>query len=147
MRADFTLTLLLPPQLVSIGNGSPRPPVPHTDGLTQHVWQLDTPVPSYLYGFAGGPFTHAQQTAGKTLMQYFGPQPFTPESLQKEFAETSDMLAFYFGIEAYPDNIEAARTKYLVLKAAGLDRSLVFPDRDNPTDERSFIQAPRNCGP
>ena len=229
VRASFTLTLLLPPQLVSIGNGSPRPLVQRSDRLSQHVWQLDVPMPSYLYGFAAGPFAQAQETVGQTTLQYFGPQPFTPESLQQVFVETSDMLAFYekrsgvpyplsayrqvllagpaaqemagysvmgvrygnrvlanpesiwlgahemahqwwgngltnqswrhfwlnegiatfmtaaylehrFGVEAYADNIEAARAKYLALKAAGLDRSLVFPNWDAPTAaDRSLV--------
>lgn len=229
VRASFALTLLLPHQLVSIGNGNPHPPVQHLDTLSQHRWQLNTPMPSYLYGFAAGPFAQAQQIAGKTTLQYFGPQPFTTQSLQQVFTESTDMLAFFekrsgvpyplpayrqvllagpaaqemagysvmsvrygnrvlanpqaiwlgahemahqwwgngltnqswrhfwlnegiatfmtaaylehrFGVSAYADNIEAARTKYLAIKAAGQDRSLVFPDWDKPTAaDRSLV--------
>lgn len=230
VRASFALTLLLPARLVSIGNGSPRrAPVQRPDGLVQHVWQLRIPMPSYLYGFAAGPFEQAQQTAGKTTLKYFGPKPFTPQTLQQVFADSADMLAFYeeragvpyplpayrqvlqagpaaqemagyvamgvrygnrvlanpqsiwlgahemahqwwgngvtnrswrhfwlnegiatfmtaaylehrFGVETYADNMEAARAKYLALKEAGLDRSLVFPDWNAPTTaDRSLV--------
>ena len=229
VRARFTLTLALPPNLVSVGNGNPRPPVQRPGRLTEHVWRLDTPMPSYVYGFVAGPFEQVRQTAGKTTLEYFGPQPFTPQSLNQVFADSADMLAFYekrsgipyplpayrqvllagpaaqemagysvmgvrygqrvlanpqaiwlgahemahqwwgngltnrswrhfwlnegiatfmtaaylehrFGVEAYADQIEAARTKYLALKKAGLDRSLVFPDWDKPTAaDRSLV--------
>jgi|JI10StandDraft_1071094.scaffolds.fasta_scaffold71852_4 aminopeptidase N len=229
VRARFTLTLALRPQLVSVGNGNPRPPVQRPGRLTEHVWRLDTPMPSYVYGFAAGPFEQVRQTAGKTTLEYFGPQPFTPQSLNQVFADSADMLAFYekrsgipyplpayrqvllagpaaqemagysvmgvrygqrvlanpqaiwlgahemahqwwgngltnrswrhfwlnegiatfmtaaylehrFGVAAYADQIEAARTKYLALKEAGLDRSLVFPDWDKPSaDDRSLV--------
>ena len=95
VRATFALTLLLPPQLISVGNGSPNVPLPQTDQLTRHIWKLDTAMPSYLYGFAVGPFEQAQQVVGTTTLQYFGPQPFTPKTLLEVFNESADMLAFY----------------------------------------------------
>jgi aminopeptidase N len=53
---------------------------------------------------------------------------------------TAAYLEHRFGVEAYADQIEAARTKYLALKKAGLDRSLVFPDWDKPTAaDRSLV--------
>lgn len=229
VRASFALTLLLPPQLVSVGNGQPAAPIQRPDGLRQHVWRLSQPMPSYLYGFAAGPFAQAQHKAGKTQLEYFGPPPFTAQTLQQVFAESADMLAFFaqragvpyplpayrqvllagpaaqemagysvmgvrygnrvlakpesvwlgahemahqwwgngltnrswrhfwlnegiatfmtaaylehrFGVAAYADNIEAAREKYLEIKAAGQDRSLVFPDWDKPTAaDRSLV--------
>ncbi len=229
VRARFTLTLALPPNLVSVGNGHPRPPAQRPGHLTKHGWQLDMPMPSYLYGFAAGPFDQSRQTAGKTTLEYFGPRPFTPQLLNRVFADSADMLAFYerrsgisyplptyrqvllsgpaaqemagysvmgvrygqrvlanplalwlgahemahqwwgngltnrswrhfwlnegiatfmtaaylehrFGAAAYADQIEAARAKYLALKEAGLDRSLVFADWDKPTAaDRSLV--------
>ena len=53
-------------------------------------------MPSYLYGFAAGPFAQAHATAGKTGLEYFGPSSlFTPAQLQQVFADNADMLAFY----------------------------------------------------
>ena len=53
---------------------------------------------------------------------------------------TPAYLEHRFGVETYADNIEAARTKYLAIKAAGQDRSLVFTDWDNPSaTDRSLV--------
>ncbi|MES2585211.1 MAG: M1 family metallopeptidase, partial [Pseudomonadota bacterium] len=230
VRAPFGLRLLLPPDLVSVGNGSPSPPQRHSDGRRSHNWRLDHAMPSYLYGFAAGPFAQAQAMAGKTRLEYFGPSSqFTPAQLQQVFADSADMLAFFekragvpyplktyrqvllagpaaqemagysvmgvrygkrvldkpeaiwlgahemahqwwgngltnrswrhfwlnegiatfmtaaylehrFGVQTYADNIEAARSKYLAIQAAGQDRSLVFPDWDKPTaTDRSLV--------
>lgn len=230
VRAPFHLRLLLPPDLVSVGNGRPEAPQIRSDAKRSHTWRLDQPMPSYLYGFAAGPFTQAQAMAGKTQLEYFGPSgQFTPAQLEQVFAESADMLAFFekrsgvpyplqayrqvllagpaaqemagysvmgvrygkrvlvkpdavwlgahemahqwwgngvtnrswrhfwlnegvatfmtaaylehrFGVAAYADNIEAARTKYHALKTAGHDRSLVFADWDNPTaTDRSLV--------
>jgi aminopeptidase N len=230
VRASFALTLLLPAQLVSVGNGTQHPAVQGPDGLHRHRWQLETPMPSYLYGFAAGPFAQVKVAADKKHLEVFGPaSQFTPGQLQQVFADSADMLAFYearsgvpyplsayrqvllsgpaaqemagfsvmgirygkrvldnpeaiwlgahemahqwwgngltnrswrhfwlnegiatfmtaaylehrFGAEAYADNIEAARAKYLALKETGLDRSLVFPDWDAPTAaDRSLV--------
>lgn len=95
VRARFTLTLSLPSELVSVGNGVMLGPPDRTGLHTRHTWQLDTPMPSYLYGFAAGPFAQASQKAGATLLEFFGPAPFTPQTLPQVFADTADMLAFY----------------------------------------------------
>lgn len=230
VRAPFHLRLLLPPELVSVGNGSPKATQARADGKRSHSWHLEQPMPSYLYGFAAGPFAQAHAMAGKTRLEYFGPaSQFAPAQLQQVFAESADMLAFFeqrsgvpyplpayrqvllagpaaqemagysvmgvrygkrvldkpeaiwlgahemahqwwgngitnrswrhfwlnegiatfmtaaylehrFGVETYADNIEAARAKYLAIQAAGHDRSLVFPDWDNPTaTDRSLV--------
>ncbi len=230
VRAPFHLTLVLPAGLVSVGNGTPRAPQQRADTKLRHVWRLDQPMPSYLYGFAAGPFAQTQAMAGKTRLEYFGPaSQFTEAQLQQVFADSADMLAFYekrsgvpyplpayrqvllagpaaqevasysvmgvrygkrvldkpdaiwlgahemahqwwgngltnrswrhfwlnegiatfmtaaylehrFGVQTYADNIEAARTKYLAIQAAGQDRSLLFPDWDKPTPtDRSLV--------
>lgn len=230
VRAPLHLRLLLPPDLVSVANGNPQPPQARADGKRLHSWQLDQPMPSYLYGFAAGPFAQAQAKAGKTRLEYFGPaSQFTPAQLQQVFADSADMLVFFeqrsgvpyplaayrqvllagpaaqemagfsvmgvrygkrvldkpeaiwlgahemahqwwgngltnrswrhfwlnegiatfmtaaylehrFGVETYADNVEAARAKYLAIKAAGQDRSLVFPDWDKPSaTDRSLV--------
>ena len=98
VRAPFRLSLLLPPGLVSVGNGEPDVPTVRADGKVVHTWHLQQPMPSYLYGFAAGQFAQAQAQAisGKTSLEYFGPSSlFTPAQLQQVFIDTADMLAFY----------------------------------------------------
>ena len=104
VRASFTLSLILPPELVSVGNGSQHETQGRVDGKTVHRWQLDVPIPSYLYGFAAGRFAQAQQTVGATRLQYVGAPPFNSQTLLQVFADSADMLAFYAGKAgvAYP---------------------------------------------
>lgn len=229
VRASFALTLILPTGMLSVGNGERVGEPARMGALMRHAWRLDTPMPSYLYGFAAGGFAQARQLAGTTSLEFFGPAPFTAQTLPQVFADTADMLAFYadkagvayplpayrqvllmgpaaqemagfsvmgarygtrvlanpqaiwlgaheaahqwwgngvtnrswrhfwlnegiatfmtaaylehrFGAGEYRDQIAAARTKYTALKAAGLDRSLVFPDWDAPTAaDRSLV--------
>lgn len=95
VRTPFSLTLLLPPALQSAGNGV-LDSVQLQGDKVAHVWRLDAPMPSYLYGFAAGRFTQTQESAGNTSLQYFGPANlFTSTTLQQVFADTADMLAFY----------------------------------------------------
>jgi aminopeptidase N len=95
VRASFALALGLPSGVLSVGNGERVSEPTGTDAKVQHVWQLDTPMPSYLYGFAAGRFAQARQIAGATTLEFFGPAPFTPQTLPQVFADTADMLAFY----------------------------------------------------
>ena len=98
VRAPFHLSLLLPPGLVSVGNGTPDAPHVRADGKVLHAWHQLQPIPSYLYGFAAGPFAQAQATtaSGTTRLEYFGPSSlFTPAQLRQMFLDSADMLAFY----------------------------------------------------
>lgn len=96
VRAPFNLTLLLPPALLSVGNGVLDAVQPQGEGKVAHAWRLESPMPSYLYGFAAGPFTQTQESAANTSLQYFGPAHlFSSASLQQVFADSADMLAFY----------------------------------------------------
>lgn len=95
VRASFALSLNLPDGMLSVGNGE-RVGEPRRNGdLVRHAWRLDTPMPSYLYGFAAGHFAQASHSAGTTSLEFFGPAPFTPQTLPQVFADTADMLAFY----------------------------------------------------
>lgn len=96
VRAPFSLTLVLPPALLSAGNGQLDSVQLQGDGKVTHAWRLESPMPSYLYGFVAGNFTQTQESAGKTSLQYFGPSNlFTSASLQQVFADSADMLTFY----------------------------------------------------
>jgi aminopeptidase N len=96
VRAPLRLTLVLPPALLSVGNGVLDSVQLLGKDKLAHVWRLESPMPSYLYGFAAGKFTQTQESAGSTSLQYFGPSNlFTSASLQQVFADSADMLAFY----------------------------------------------------
>ncbi|MBI2751004.1 MAG: M1 family metallopeptidase [Burkholderiales bacterium] len=118
VRASFALALILPNGMLSVGNGERVGELTPNGDLLRHRWRLDTPMPSYLYGFAAGRFAQANQMAGVTTLEYFGPVPFTAQTLPQVFADTADMLAFYAdkaGV-AYP--LPAYRQVLLVGPAA-----------------------------
>lgn len=53
---------------------------------------------------------------------------------------TAAYVEHRFGVREFADQIEAAREKYLEIRSAGLDRSLVFPNWDKPTAaDRSLV--------
>ena len=97
VRAPFALTLVLPQGMVSVGNGVALPTEAVAQGLVRHRWQLDLPQPSYLYGFAAGDFTQAwAHTPQGVVLHHAGPRSlFDADALQRIFADTADMLAFY----------------------------------------------------
>jgi aminopeptidase N len=96
VRTALQLTLKLPPGLVSVANGVPDVPQAQSDGNSLHVWNMTLPMPSYLYGFAAGAFSVAEDVAGTTTLKYYGPSDvFDPSQLQQVFVDSADMLAFF----------------------------------------------------
>lgn len=96
VRARFSLRLILPAEMVSIGNGQAADPGRQRNGKRVDTWRLDQPMPSYLYGFAAGRFTQAESQAGSTRLTYLGPVGlFDEAALQRIFQDTADQLAFY----------------------------------------------------
>lgn len=118
VRASFALTLSLPTGMLSVGNGEEVGEPARMGALMRHAWRLDTPMPSYLYGFAAGRFAQATQRAGPTSLEFFGPAPFTPQTLSQVFADTADMLAFYADKAGMAYPLPAYRQVLLVGPAA-----------------------------
>lgn len=120
VRAPFSLSLLLPSGLVSVGNGQRLDDEPAPAGLVRQRWRLDLPQPSYLYGFAAGDFTQAHaQTPGGISLHYAGPAGlFDADALQRIFADSADMLAFYADKAGLPYPLPAYRQVLLMGPAA-----------------------------
>jgi len=120
VRAPFALTLVLPQGMVSVGNGVALPTEAIADGLERHRWQLDLPQPSYLYGFAAGDFTQAwAHTPQGVVLHHAGPRSlFDADALQRIFADTADMLAFYADKAGVPYPLHTYRQVLLMGPAA-----------------------------
>jgi aminopeptidase N len=95
-RATLTLTLTVPENLKTIGNGTQRK-LSAAAAQTQTVqWSLDQPMPSYLFGFAVGDYLQVTDIQPhKTTLHYFAPKSFTQAQLQQIFVETRSAIAFY----------------------------------------------------
>jgi aminopeptidase N len=97
-RATLDFTLIQPRELELQEVASGRLHGSSTSYVTNKVtkrWVLDRPMPSYLYGFAVGPFAGASEDAGDVLLLYLGPSTLSTEQLARIFISTSDMLAFF----------------------------------------------------
>jgi len=97
-RATLDLTLLLPADDQLQAAASAERVVTHANlvgGRVASRWVLDRPMPSYLYGFAAGPFGGAVEDAGHVVLRYFGPKTLSTEQVARVFIATPDMLAFF----------------------------------------------------
>jgi aminopeptidase N len=227
-RAAFDLTLTLPQDLPAVANGVLRRRELLADGRLRMSWSQQTPMPTYLFGFAAGALRDVT-VPGSITLRYLAPVDLSEAQIRQVFAATPDMLAFYadkagmpypgasytqvlakggvaqemdgfaamgdkyaarvledekkiwlgahelahqwwgngltnrdwthfwlnegiatfmtaaylehrFGRAEYMQNIDNAQRKYEAIRAAGHDKSLVFPNWDKPTaDDRSLV--------
>ena len=92
-RATLDLEVTLPGGLQAIGTGVAQP-VRHAEESATHRWRLRQPMPSYLYGFAAGPFARVQFDANGIHHEWLG-DGFDDAQLRRIFADTPAMLAFF----------------------------------------------------
>lgn len=93
-RATLALALRLPAELRATAVGDVLPSRRLADGRIEHRWQLRAPMPGYVYGFAAGPYRHAQQRHGEIGLHYYS-QDRSEAELQQVFAATGGMLDFF----------------------------------------------------
>jgi aminopeptidase N len=92
-RAALDLSLAVPAGLRAFATGEPRANT--GAGATRRLhWQLATPMPSYVYGFALGPYREATARAGSARLSYASVSR-SPGELQQAFADTPAMLRFF----------------------------------------------------
>lgn len=116
-RATLDLTLIVPAGSVSAANGRHSASRSLGDGREAHRWRLTRDTPSFLYGFAIGPYREWRDARLRPQLRALSIDR-TPEELSAIFAETRGMIAFFqvrAGI-AYPGR---TYTQVLVSKTAG----------------------------
>ena len=84
-KATLRLSVVVPHGLVAIGSGAP-----HGD----REWVLDTPVSTYLFGFAAGRFRSVADVRHGVRLQYYS-DSYSDEDLRAIFRETPDILEFF----------------------------------------------------
>jgi len=90
-RATLELVVTLPAGMKAVGPGlelSPR----HDDPV--YRWRLDTPMPSYLYGFAAGHYNEISQKGSGFTLRYLSTDR-SPRQLQRIFKDSADILQFF----------------------------------------------------
>ena len=93
-RATLRMRLVLPANLANVANGREVARRVLRDGRVEHEWRQDTPVPTYVFGFAAGSFREVTARRGGVRLRYLA-EKLTEAELRRVFRETADMIAFY----------------------------------------------------
>ncbi len=104
-RATLDLTLVLPRGTVVAATGAWRSTGLVAGGRIESRWVLDTPMPSYLFGFAAGPFRELTSTVDGVELRVLATPAFTETEARRVFADTGEMLRFFATAAGrpYPD--------------------------------------------
>ena len=227
-RATLTMVLSTPMGLTHVANGRLGTQNFYPNGMRSTEWNQSIPIPTYIFGFAIGPYKVVTDKKGDVEFRYLATD-FTEAEVRRIFRDTPDMLEFFerragvkypgrtytqvlaaggvaqemdafsalretygkevlaneqdqwlgahefahqwwgnmvtcrdwnhfwinegvasfmaaaylehrFGRAAYLREIESYRANYEKVKAAGKEKSLVFPDWNNPTrEDRSLV--------
>jgi aminopeptidase N len=92
-KASFSLDLRVPAgmETLSVGRRVARRPGP--DGSEIQSWKTPRPYPAYLFGFAVGRFSRAEDQVGRARLSYLS-DAADAEALRRRFAETGAMVRF-----------------------------------------------------
>jgi aminopeptidase N len=112
-RATLELSVRLPSGMKAVGTGQQISPL-HAGSV--HQWRLNTPMPSYLYGFAAGRYNEFSQTADGYTLRFLSTDRSTQE-LKRIFNDSSDMLRFFSDRAGLP--ISGTYTQVLVTRTIG----------------------------
>jgi len=93
-RATLDLSVALPADLEMFAVGGFVSKKKMQDGRVQHHWRLDSPMPSYVYGFTAGRYNETSTRVGSTEL-HFASTDLAAADLKKVFADTGDMLRFF----------------------------------------------------
>ena len=92
-RATLRFALILPSTVTPLANGRliARRQVA---GKSESVWEQKSPIPTYIFGFAAGPYRVVAEQKNGVELQYLVTS-FTDDETRRIFRDTPDMLAFY----------------------------------------------------
>jgi aminopeptidase N len=98
-KATLELELILPSRLKAVANGELMASHPLTGNKTLYRWQQHTPIPTYIFGFAAGPFREIkdiyQATADRQVQLRYLSSIFDQQQMERIFAHTADMFRFF----------------------------------------------------
>lgn len=93
-RATLDLSLALPGDFKATATGRLVSRSRLSDKRVLYHWRQETPVPSYVYGFAAGKFNEADARANGVDLRFLS-RDMSPEQLRQLFTDTGDMLEFF----------------------------------------------------
>jgi len=119
-KATFTLQLILPASLSAVGNGELISQHDLPNAKRRFEWRQRTPIPTYVFGFAVGPFKVVKEKHGNVELQYLATNYSEPE-VRRIFRATPDMLDFF---ETHAGVKYADKTYTQVLAAGGVEQEM-----------------------
>jgi aminopeptidase N len=119
-KATLTFKLILPTSLTPVANGNfiSQRELPNNKRVSE--WRQNTPIPTYVIGFAAGPFQIVKEKRKNVELQYLTTN-YTPIEVRRIFRDTSDMLEFF---EDRAGVKYADRTYTQVLAAGGVEQEM-----------------------
>ncbi|HEV2836571.1 MAG TPA: M1 family metallopeptidase [Pyrinomonadaceae bacterium] len=119
-KATLTFKLILPPKLTAVANGELVSQRQLPNNKRSFEWRQRTPIPTYIFGFAAGPFRVTKEKRGNVVLQYFATN-YSETEVRRIFRDTPDMLAFF---EDRAGVKYADRTYTQVLAAGGVEQEM-----------------------
>jgi len=119
-KATLTFRLILPANLTPVANGKlvSQRSLPNNKRVSE--WRQDTAIPTYIFGFAAGPFHVVKEKRRNVEFQYLATN-YTEDQVRRIFRDTPDMLDFFeerAGVK-YSD-----KTYTQVLAAGGVEQEM-----------------------
>jgi aminopeptidase N len=119
-KATFFLNLIVPAGLTPVASGQLISRRNIADNKQLSEWIQRTPIPTYVFGFAAGPFQVVKEKRRNVELQYFTTN-YSEAEVRRIFRDTPDMLNFFE---------ERAGVKYVdktytqVLAAGGVEQEM-----------------------
>lgn len=93
-RATLTMTLVTPLGFTHVANGKLGTQNLFPNGTWTTQWTQTTPIPTYIFGFAIGPYEVVTEKKNGVEFRYLATD-FTEAEVRRIFRDTPDMLAFF----------------------------------------------------
>ncbi|HJT26605.1 MAG TPA: M1 family metallopeptidase [Pyrinomonadaceae bacterium] len=119
-KATLTFKLILPANLTPVANGNLTSQRELPNNKLVSEWRQNTAIPTYIFGFAAGPFSVAKEKRRNVELQYLATN-YTAIEVRRIFRETPDMLDFF---EDRAGVKYADRTYTQVLAAGGVEQEM-----------------------
>ena len=119
-KATLTFKLILPANLTPVANGQLVSQQDLPDKKRVSEWQQRTAIPTYIFGFAAGPF-HVVKEKHKNVEFHYLATNYTASEVRRIFRETPSMLEFF---EDRAGVKYADRTYTQVLAAGGVEQEM-----------------------
>jgi aminopeptidase N len=93
-KATLTFKLILPAQLTAVANGELFSQREVANNRRLFEWRQSSPIPTYTFGFAVGPFHVLKEKRRNVEFQYLA-TGYTAIEVRRIFRDTPDMLEFF----------------------------------------------------